>query len=186
MRRREKLTARMAAGATAMVMVACFAESASANGFAAVGDSVIDDSTTVTFNDGFGEANNVNFNRLAPGTVRVFDGLSNIDPVAPCVAVTPNAVDCPIERDSPWVVVVNLGEQSDSSGFSTPPSGLLEAGEGSLDFSFFNGGSGEDIIEGTPGRDVLDGGDDGDVLQGAGGADTFRGGSGNDRLIAND
>ncbi|MGK2956096.1 MAG: hypothetical protein ACSLFI_10560 [Solirubrobacterales bacterium] len=186
MKSREKIVARMAAGVTAIVMAGCFAAGASANGFAAVGDSVIDDSVRVSFSGGPGETNQVNFSRVAPDTVQVFDGLSNIDPVAPCVAVTTNAVNCPIDKDSPWFILADLGDGSDTLAFNPPASGLLDAGEGSIDYSFITGGPGNDVIEGTLGIDSIEGGVENDRISGLRGADILRGGSGNDEILAND
>lgn len=186
MKIRESFTARKLACVGVMLMAGFGADDAFANGTVAVGTSPLDGSTRVSFSSALGEQNDVSFNRIASGTVRVNDFTTNLDPIAPCVAVDAENVDCPIDPASPWVVNVYAGPGNDSVSFNLPASGLLQAGEGAVDSSSISGGTGNDLMEGTPGPDLIVGEEGEDSIGGLGGTDQLIGGPDNDRLIAND
>jgi len=118
--------------------------------------------------------------------VRVNDFTTPLDPIAPCVAVDANNVDCPIESDKPWIVNAYLLDMNDTLAFNPPADGKLQAGEGATDRSFVNGGPGNDTFEGTSGPDTLDGEAGNDSISGLGGTDDLIGGPDNDTLQAYD
>jgi|GEM_PF-3775729 len=149
------------------------------------GQSVIDDSSVINFNTGVDEINNVVVTRTARGKVRISDPSSPVNPIGSCVSINANLAECPIDVDNPWVVQASLGSGNDSIEVAASE-GLIEAGQGSLDTSMFNGEAGEDTLTGTSGPDVIDGGPDGDLITGGRGRDQLRGGSGPDYLVAND
>jgi hypothetical protein len=177
-------------GSVACVLVVltfgAVAHSASASGTVARGTSILDGSSTISFNAGAGEVNNLSIVRAASDRVRVTDVTSAIDPIGPCFAVTPNVVDCPVDPGESWLLTVYLMDESDSVALNPPPPGLSDAGEGSTDFNFFSGGTGADLIEGTPGRDRIDGEQGSDVISGLSGSDILIGGPDDDQISATD
>jgi hypothetical protein len=160
--------------------------SAQAAGFVATGSSVLDGSTTVTFGADPGKQNDVTFTRISSRSVRVTDTGDGLAPIAPCVQVSPGVADCPIDPAKPWIVSATLGDLGDTVAFGPVPDGLLEVGEGSIDFSFLSGDSGADSIEGGPGQDQIDGGPGDDQISGRSGRDVLNGGEDDDLVVAND
>ena len=171
---------------TVVAVLGIGATEAQAGSFLGTGDSVLDSSTVISFSAEPGHENNLTFSRTAAGNVRVTDTGAPIDPISPCVAVTANVADCPIDPAEPWLVSAILGDLDDTSSFGPASDGLLEAGEGSIDSSFVSGESGADSIEGGPGQDLIDGGQGNDQISGRTGRDVLIGGMDGDTIVAND
>ena len=186
MKIRESFSARRLVCLTGIAFAGMGADDALASGSVAVGSSVLDGSSRVSFFAGSGEVNNVSFSRISSATVRVNDFTSGLDPVAPCVAVDANNVDCPVDPDKPWIVTAYLGDLNDTLAFNPPAEGKLQAGEGATDRSFVTGGAGNDTFEGTSGPDTLDGEAGNDSISGLAGTDDLIGGPDNDTLQAYD
>ena len=174
------------AGIAMAAVLSLGAGSAQGASFLATGTSVLDGSTTVTFGADPAQENNLTFSRISAGTVRVTDTSAAVDPISPCVSITANVADCPIDPDEPWIVSASLGDLDDSLAFSPVPDGLLEIGEGSIDFSFLNGEAGADLIEGGPGQDMITGGPGNDYISGLTGRDVLFGGEDADTVSATD
>ena len=186
MKIRESFSARRLVCLTGIAFAGMGADVAMASSSVSVGTSGFDGSSRVSFSAASGETNNVSFSRLSSSAVRVNDFTTPLDPIAPCVAVDANNVDCPIESDKPWIVNAYLLDMNDTLAFNPPADGELQAGEGAADRTFVNGGPGNDTFEGTSGPDTLDGEAGNDSLSGLGGTDDLIGGADNDTIQAYD
>ena len=186
MKIRESFSARRLVCLTGIAFAGMGAGDAMASSSVSVGTSGFDGSSRVSFSAASAETNNVSFSRLSSSAVRVNDFTTPLDPIAPCVAVDANNVDCPIESDKPWIVNAYLLDMNDTLAFNPPADGKLQAGEGATDRSFVNGGPGNDTFEGTSGPDTLDGEAGNDSLSGLGGTDDLIGGADNDTIQAYD
>ena len=175
----------MRARLTILIGCAAFALALPANAMAS--QVSLSGGDTWRFFAGPAEANDVTVSVVGSDVVFA-DPAAPVTPVAPCMAITPNSVRCPLGPATITAISVELNDLGDKA--------LLDPSVPDFERISMSGGGGDDKItalgaaaisaSGGAGVDELAGGSGGDRLSGDGEVDTISGNAGRDSITGGD